>query len=73
METQTRTRTTDGHTHAIEVRSNAFGWEVRETRDSAVVRTQRYSDWHRVERAVQVFERLESTAEGLRVQSTTKL
>lgn len=70
---ETRTRTTDGHTDALEVTSNAQGWEVRETRDSAVVRTQRYSDWHRVERAVQVFERREATAAAASVQSTTKL
>ena len=27
------------------------GWEVREERDSQVVRTVHYQDWHRVERA----------------------
>lgn len=27
------------------------GWEVREERDSEVVRTVHYQDWHRVERA----------------------
>ena len=27
------------------------GWEVREERDSKVVRTEHYRDWHRVERA----------------------
>lgn len=27
------------------------GWEVREERDSQVVRTAHYQDWHRVERA----------------------
>lgn len=28
------------------------GWEVREERDSAVVKQVRYQDWHRVERAM---------------------
>ncbi|HET9706101.1 MAG TPA: hypothetical protein VFP85_18800 [Vicinamibacterales bacterium] len=27
------------------------GWEVREERDSRLVKKVRYSDWHRVERA----------------------
>jgi hypothetical protein len=27
------------------------GWEVREERDSQLVKKVRYSDWHRVERA----------------------
>jgi hypothetical protein len=29
-----------------------FGWDVSEHADDAVVRHRRYSDWHRVERAV---------------------
>ena len=28
------------------------GWEVREERDSALVKQVRYQDWHRVERAL---------------------
>lgn len=28
------------------------GWEVREERDSRVVKSVRYTDWHRVERAL---------------------
>jgi hypothetical protein len=31
------------------------GWEIREE-DHGVVKQTRYSDWHRVERALQVFE-----------------
>jgi len=69
---ETHTRTTHGHTDLLEVTSSTQGWEVRETRDSAVVRTQRYSDWHRVERAVLVFELCEATADAVG-QSTTKL
>lgn len=32
------------------------GWEVREEQDSRVIWRRRYTDWHRVERAMQVFE-----------------
>jgi predicted ATP-dependent endonuclease of OLD family len=32
--------------------SDAEGWELREEEDSAVVRRVRYTDWHRVERAL---------------------
>jgi len=53
---ETRERTTPGHVDSITVTKSADGWEIRETHDSTVVRTQQYSDWHRVERAVQVFE-----------------
>ena len=37
--------------------TDAAGWEVREEQDSRVVRTARYFDWHRVERAKMVFAR----------------
>jgi hypothetical protein len=36
-------------------RSDA-GWVVREERDDRVVRDINYTDWHRVERAIQMFE-----------------
>ena len=43
-----------GHTKRFVVRSAAeHGWEVREEQDSTVVRLVCYSDWHRVERAMQ--------------------
>lgn len=32
------------------------GWEVREEREGEVVRRVTYTDWHRVERALQVFD-----------------
>jgi hypothetical protein len=35
----------------------ADGWEVREEENSVLVRTVRYADWHRVERARMVIER----------------
>ena len=33
------------------------GWEVRVEQDSHVIRSARYSDWHRVERARMAFAR----------------
>ena len=33
------------------------GWEVREEEDSRLVRSIRYDDWHRVERALMHFAR----------------
>lgn len=45
-------------THAGHVRRFKFtsqgaeGWEMRIEEDSAVVRRQRFTDWHRVERAL---------------------
>ncbi len=41
-----------GHTHRFVIApSAASGWELREERDSRIVRQVRYTDWHRVERA----------------------
>lgn len=53
----TRQRTADGHLERFIVSRSDRGWEVREEQDQHVVRLAYYSDWHRVERAVQVFER----------------
>lgn len=38
------------------VTRSAVGWEVREEHDSRVVRQVQYTDWHRVERALQAFD-----------------
>ena len=38
-------------------RANSLGWEVREELDSQVVRSARFFDWHKVERARRKFER----------------
>lgn len=43
-------------TRRVTVTRNRAGWAVREEHDRAVVREVTYTDWHRVERAVQVFE-----------------
>jgi hypothetical protein len=47
------------------------GWEVREERDSEVVRKVHYQDWHRVERARQSFtiKLRELKANGWKVES----
>jgi len=37
------------------------GWEVREEQDSQVIRSVRYTDWHRVERARMYFLRAAET------------
>jgi hypothetical protein len=45
-----------GHTRRVTVTRSAVGWEIREERDSQVVRTSRHTDWHRVERALRLIE-----------------
>jgi len=47
------------------------GWEVKEERDSEVVRSSHYQDWHRVERARQSFtiKLQELKANGWEVES----
>jgi hypothetical protein len=39
------------HTRCYSIARTNAGWEVREERDSRLVRRQEYHDWHRVERA----------------------
>lgn len=46
----------DAHLHRFVVRTDATGWNVREEEDATVIRQSHYDDWHRVERAVQLFE-----------------
>ena len=41
--------------------AGAAGWEVREEQDSEIVRSVRYYDWHRVERALMHFRREAAT------------
>lgn len=42
-----------GHTKRFTIsEAGTEGWEVRVEQDSEVVRRVRYTDWHRVERAV---------------------
>ncbi|HTI39294.1 MAG TPA: hypothetical protein VL484_17145, partial [Vicinamibacterales bacterium] len=45
-----------GHTKRFSISANTeHGWEVREEQDSEVLKRVWYSDWHRVERAMQAF------------------
>jgi hypothetical protein len=37
-------------TRRYSIATTSAGWEVREERDSKVVRTEHFRDWHRVER-----------------------
>ena len=37
-------------TRRYSIAATSAGWEVREERDSKVVRTEHFRDWHRVER-----------------------
>ncbi len=53
----TRELTHAGDVKRFTVKSTEQGWEIREERNSEVVRTARYTDWHRVERAMWMFER----------------
>ena len=49
----TQELTNAGHVRRFEIRSEgADGWEMRIEQDSAIVRRQRFTDWHRVERAL---------------------
>ena len=42
-----------GHVRRFTIRqASGSGWEVREEEDSRTVRSVRYDDWHRVERAL---------------------
>ena len=52
----TREFTHAGHTDRFTVTRSQAGWDVREERDDNVVRRVSYQDWHRVERAMHVFE-----------------
>ena len=51
-----------GHTCRVTVTRSGVGWEIREERDSQLVRTSRHTDWHRVERALRLIEQGLSTA-----------
>jgi hypothetical protein len=45
-----------GHVHRFVVTRDLEGWEVREEKDSAVLRRTHRKDWHRVEREIRLFE-----------------
>jgi hypothetical protein len=52
-----RQRTEAGQTIRLTIKSLDQGWEIREERDEALVRVTRQTDWHRVERSIDLFER----------------
>jgi hypothetical protein len=46
-----------GHTRRFSIGDRGRdGWEVREEQDRTVVKQVRYKDWHRVERALSIFQ-----------------
>lgn len=46
----------EGHVRHFTIRTVGLeGWDVLEEHDSTVIRQTRYTDWHRVERARQMF------------------
>jgi len=49
-----------GHTDRVTITRSQAGWDVRQERDDTIVRSVNYSDWHRVERALQLFDRVAS-------------
>ena len=53
-----RTLTQAGHIRRFTVNvRRTMGWELRIEQDSQIVRQARYTDWHRVERAIGAIER----------------
>ena len=44
------------HVHRFVVTRDAGGWEVREEKDSTVLRRAHHRDWHCVERDIHLFE-----------------
>jgi len=45
-----------GHTRKFSIRDlGVSGWEVRDEQDDCVLKQVRYTDWHRVERALNMF------------------
>jgi hypothetical protein len=47
--------TQDGHTKRFTITRSGVGWEIRVEHDSHVIHKHTYTDWHRVERARQMF------------------
>jgi hypothetical protein len=54
------------HVRRYSITANPSGWEVKLEEDREVRRSDLYLDWHRVERAMALFERevLQLTANG---------
>ena len=43
-------------TKRVTVIRSVVGWEIREERGGELIRSSKYTDWHRVERAMRVHE-----------------
>jgi hypothetical protein len=52
----TREIVQSGHKTSFTITRDGAGWAVCEERDETIVKQAHYSDWHRVERALQQFE-----------------
>ncbi len=52
------------HTRRFSIATTGSGWEVREERDSQVVRRTALSDWHRVEQARRLINRESASLEN---------
>jgi hypothetical protein len=62
-----------GHTKRFSVtEAGPEGWDVRVEQDSRVVREKRYTDWHRVERAMLSMDRQVSQLEESGWQKTDR-
>jgi hypothetical protein len=51
-----RERKIGGRKERLTVFPGDSGWEVRHERDGRVVKRRTYDDWHRVERALKLFD-----------------
>lgn len=45
-----------GHVHHFVIKRDVTGWDVCEEEDSTIIHRAHHHDWHRVERAVRLFE-----------------
>ena len=45
-----------GQTRKFSIKDVGGGWEVRDEQDEHVLKVVRYTDWHRVERALNTFK-----------------
>ena len=53
----TKERQQAGHIEKFTITRSERGWNVREEHDRQVVHSATYTDWHRVERAMDAFDR----------------
>ena len=52
------------HVRRFTIRHVRPGWEVRDESDDGIVKRMIYKDWHRVERAIAMFEQEEAMLEA---------